>query len=160
SATEIAHALESMLAAAAEWQRLDRRADLLWSRRQLDDAHELGELTAQEQAFVAMSNRRWRRQRWRRGTALVALLLGARAIWAGVQIGASRAHDRDIAARIAAAEQLRGRADVLPIRSGRAASHSDCRSTAKRSRVSFCSAASPMAWRLAASTSRPWHRQA
>ncbi|TMQ17342.1 MAG: hypothetical protein E6J91_10280 [Deltaproteobacteria bacterium] len=104
---------QRLVAAAAEWQRCDRRGDLLWNRRQLEEARDLPELTAHERAFVAASHRGWRRQRARRVAAVLALPVIALAIWAAVRIAAVRAHEREIAARVAAAEQLRRRADTL-----------------------------------------------
>ena len=98
------HALrDRLLAAAAEWHRLDRPGDLLWTRRQLDQVRGLAELTGQEQAFVAASRRRARRQRGLRLAAIAALPVIALAIWAGVRIEAERARDREIAPRMAAA---------------------------------------------------------
>lgn len=108
------HAVRNrLLASAAEWQRLDRRSDLLWSRTQLDEARELTELAPLEHAFLARSRRQLRRRRALRIAAIVALPLIAVAIWVGVRIDAARQRDQVIADRVEAATTHRVRADVL-----------------------------------------------
>jgi formylglycine-generating enzyme required for sulfatase activity len=108
-----------LLASASEWQRLDRPGDLLWNRRQLDEAQYLADLTATEQAFVTASLRRSRWHRLLRIAAIVALPVIALAVWTGIRLEAARERDREVEARMTAATHLRQRADAL---SGEAAS--------------------------------------
>ncbi len=108
------HAMRNrLLARAAEWQRLERRGDLLWSRSQLDEARDLADLTAVEHEFIAMSRRQLRRRRATRIASIAALPMIALAIWIGLRIDAARRRDRAIDARVQAASAHRARADAL-----------------------------------------------
>ena len=111
------HAARNRLqAGAAEWQRLERRADLLWTRRQLDEVRELDELddlTANERAFVEASRRRNRRRRLSRVAAIAALPLIALAIYLGVRFEAARTRARDVDERLADAATHQAAADRL-----------------------------------------------
>jgi eukaryotic-like serine/threonine-protein kinase len=99
------HAARNRLqASAAEWQRLDRRDDLVWTRRQLDELRALDGLTAVERAFVAASRRRERRRRLARVAAIAAVPLVALAIFGGVRFEAARARGAAVAARLATAK--------------------------------------------------------
>jgi eukaryotic-like serine/threonine-protein kinase len=62
-------------AAAAEWERLQRPAELLWRGAQLDEGERLPAtlVGAHEREFLARSRRAWRRSRRRRTALLVAL---------------------------------------------------------------------------------------
>jgi eukaryotic-like serine/threonine-protein kinase len=102
---------DRLTASAAEWQRLDRRPELLWSRRQLDEAHGLTELHAQERAFVVASRRRLRRQKLARIAAIAALPILALAIWMGLELDAARRRDAAVARRVAAATAHQASAD-------------------------------------------------
>lgn len=107
------HAAHNRLrAAAAEWRRLGRRADLLWTRRQLAELHAVTP-TPDERAFVAASRRHLRRRRLARIAAFAAAPLVALAIFAGVRLEAARARDQAVAARSWAAAGLELVADVL-----------------------------------------------
>jgi serine/threonine protein kinase/formylglycine-generating enzyme required for sulfatase activity len=88
-----------LIASAAEWDRLDRKPDLLWSRRQLDEVSAT-ELTAKELAFIGASRALARRRRAIRIAALAAVPMIAIAIYAGVRFEAARRRDRAIAARV------------------------------------------------------------
>ena len=111
------HAARNRLqAGAAEWRRLERRADLLWTRRQLDEVRELDEpddLTATERAFVEASRRRNRRRRLARAAAIAALPLIAIAIYLGVKFEAARTRAQDVAARLEDAAAHQATADRL-----------------------------------------------
>jgi formylglycine-generating enzyme required for sulfatase activity len=88
-----------LTAAAAEWQRLERRPDLLWTRRQLDEVHALDELTAGERGFVDASRRLVRRRRLARIAAIAAVSVVALAI-AAVRLDSARARVRAFAALV------------------------------------------------------------
>jgi serine/threonine protein kinase/formylglycine-generating enzyme required for sulfatase activity len=113
------HAAHNRLrAAAAEWRRLDRRPDQLWTRRQLDEIRDLDPLTPDERGFVAASRRRLRRTRLARLAALAAAPLVALAIFAGVRLEAARTRARAVAARSWSAAAAKVAADVLAARAG------------------------------------------
>ncbi|MGE3769293.1 MAG: protein kinase, partial [Kofleriaceae bacterium] len=78
-------------AAATEWQRLDRRAELLWTKRQLAELHALEHPTAAETAFVEASRRRARRQL----LARIAVVVAVPAIAIGVVFLVRQAADRE-----------------------------------------------------------------
>ena len=108
------HAIRSrLLGSATEWQRLDRRADLLWNDRQLAELVERRGLAAHEHAFVAAAQRRARWRRAARVAALLAVPLLALAIWVGVERTAQRARARDVAARAGIALWARHVGDAL-----------------------------------------------
>jgi formylglycine-generating enzyme required for sulfatase activity/predicted Ser/Thr protein kinase len=98
--------------AAAEWERLARPPEALYTRRQLAETARLdrGELGPREQAFVAQSQKVARRRTLRRFSAIAGLptlvLLGLGAVWTR----ARRELDTAILARTAEAERLMTRA--------------------------------------------------
>jgi len=92
-----------LLASAAEWRRLDRRPDLLWTRRQLDELRALDALTTDERAFITASRRRERRRRLSRLAAIAAAPLIAPAIFGGVRFAAARSQAAAVAQRLAGA---------------------------------------------------------
>jgi serine/threonine protein kinase/formylglycine-generating enzyme required for sulfatase activity len=71
-------------AASAEWERLGRAEELLWRRRQLDEARDLtvNTLGPREQDFLGTSRRAVRRQRLQLGAAVLLLVLGVGALTA------------------------------------------------------------------------------
>src|SRR5439155_14141589 len=79
------HRLE---ASAAEWQRLGRRRDLLWSGRQLAEleARVLEGLAPRERGFVDESRRARRTARWLRRGALAAVVVAVGGAWIGAEL--------------------------------------------------------------------------
>jgi eukaryotic-like serine/threonine-protein kinase len=106
--------------AAAEWQRLDRSRDQLWTRAQLAEADRVPDelLRELERAFLVESRRRVVRQIWRRRAAIAAVPLLIGAGYAGFRIQESRR-----VARVVSAEMTRGREhlEVARIAAARAA---------------------------------------
>jgi eukaryotic-like serine/threonine-protein kinase len=96
-----------LVASAGEWQRLERKPDLLWSRRQLDELRSLDDLNPTEGAFITASQAQLRRRRIARIAAIVAVPLVATAIYTAVRFEAARRRDREVAARIAVATEQR-----------------------------------------------------
>jgi serine/threonine protein kinase/formylglycine-generating enzyme required for sulfatase activity len=101
-------ARDRLIGASAEWRRLGRRPDLLWSRRQLGEVARLDDLGAAEAEFLAASRRLLRRQRAIRAALIVgvpALVIATAAFVRGQAVAArERAVDRH---RDAAAERRR-----------------------------------------------------
>ncbi len=94
--------------AAAEWERLGRRPEALWSRVQLD---ELGAMSAtapgaREQAFIAASRKVLRRRRMGRMVAVLGLPAVALAIYGGVELHAGIALGREIDQRLGEATKI------------------------------------------------------
>ena len=83
---------ERVAHAAAEWQRLGRSRDQLWTRGQLAEAERVPDvaLSELERAFLVESRRRVRRQIWLRRAAIAAVPLLIGAGYAGFQIQESR----------------------------------------------------------------------
>ncbi|MBL9019426.1 MAG: protein kinase [Myxococcales bacterium] len=102
-----------LIASAAEWHRLGRRSELLWSRRQLDETREVADLTQNEEDFLRASRRHLRRRRLGRIAAVAALPVLALAIWAGLRLDAAARRDRAVAERVATAADHRTRADAF-----------------------------------------------
>ncbi|MEJ7597237.1 MAG: bifunctional serine/threonine-protein kinase/formylglycine-generating enzyme family protein [Kofleriaceae bacterium] len=102
-----------LVASATEWERLGKRDDLLWTRRQLDEIYEVEGLSAKEHAFVAASRRRLRKRWLARAAAIAAVPLIALAIFVGVRFDGARTRDREVAQRIAVATTHRVEADRL-----------------------------------------------
>ncbi|HEU5060357.1 MAG TPA: serine/threonine-protein kinase, partial [Kofleriaceae bacterium] len=77
---------ERLRVASAEWDRLGRRAELLWSEPQLREVDGLveGELDELSRAFVARSRRALRRRRRLRQGVVVLLLAAVAATWGAV----------------------------------------------------------------------------
>ncbi|MGK3961493.1 SUMF1/EgtB/PvdO family nonheme iron enzyme [Sorangium sp. So ce118] len=98
----VAHRLER---AAAEWQRLGRAAEALWSDRQLGEARGLdpAALGPREAAFLAASRRAALRRRLGRWAAVLAIPLVAGVGVSLARLGAARSLDRSVAAHTAAA---------------------------------------------------------
>jgi serine/threonine protein kinase/formylglycine-generating enzyme required for sulfatase activity len=101
-------ARDRLIGASAEWRRLGRRPDLLWSRRQLDEVARLDDVGAAEAEFLAASRRLLRRQRLLRAALIVgvpALVIATAAVVRGQAVAArERAVERH---RAAAAERRR-----------------------------------------------------
>jgi eukaryotic-like serine/threonine-protein kinase len=100
-----------LIASAAEWQRLGRPVDLLWTRRQVDELDGVDQPTANERAFLAASRGVLRRRRATRIATLAAVPLAALAIWFAIRFEAARRRDREIARHAGAAAVLQRAAD-------------------------------------------------
>ncbi|WP_437629862.1 nSTAND1 domain-containing NTPase [Sorangium sp. So ce854] len=98
----VAHRLER---AAAEWDRLGRAAEALWSARQLGEARAVdpAALGPREAAFLSASRRAALRRRLGRWAAALAIPLVAGLGVALARAEAARAVDRSVAAHAAAA---------------------------------------------------------
>ncbi|WP_437874494.1 nSTAND1 domain-containing NTPase [Sorangium sp. So ce513] len=98
----VAHRLER---AAAEWDRLGRAAEALWSERQLGEARAVDPtaLGPREAAFLSASRRAALRRRLGRWAAALAIPLIAGLGVALARAEAARAVDRSVAAHAAAA---------------------------------------------------------
>jgi formylglycine-generating enzyme required for sulfatase activity len=97
--------------AAGEWERQGRRADALWTARQLADANkvETSVLTARELAFVSAARRRVRRRRIALWAAILAVpaLLGAGLFLVRFQRDARRRDEIDAARTVAADARIK-----------------------------------------------------
>lgn len=109
-----------LIASATEWRRLGRKADLLWSRRQLDEVLDLTELAEGEREFVRASQRVLRRRRIARLGAIAAVPLIAAGVLAAVRFEASRRRDHAVGERVTAAEAHEARAHQLAEEAARA----------------------------------------
>ncbi|MFY0568082.1 protein kinase domain-containing protein [Archangium lansingense] len=91
--------------AGAEWERLGRATDLLWRKRQLNEARTLEPTTlgAHEQEFLRASRHAVRRQQLRRWSAAILLLLMMGALYGGPRLQAHLETQRFISARMATA---------------------------------------------------------
>ncbi len=99
---------ERLEVAAADWERLGRRPEALWTGRRLEELTRLDEaaLSPRERAFAATSRAADRRRRWSRRLLLVAaptLLFGT---ILGVQAWNRHAAEQRAAAAVAEAERL------------------------------------------------------
>lgn len=117
-------ARERLTAAAAEWERLERSRDALFSERQLGEAAILdrAELGAREAAFLDASRRALRRRRIARRALIIGLPLLAVLLYAGLRIQTAAALDARVAARIEdarafSADAARRDAEVEALRS-------------------------------------------
>lgn len=103
-------------AAGAEWERLGRAGEVLWSTRHLDEVRPLDPeaLGPRERAFLAASRRAVRRRRALGVLSVFAMPLLVGAIYGGVRLQAHRASERFIAGLVgtaqAAADEARGHA--------------------------------------------------
>lgn len=116
-------ARERLTAAAAEWERLGRSRDALFSGRQLGEAAilEREELGAREAAFLDASRRALRRRRIARRALIIGLPLLAVLLYAGLRIQTAAALDARVAAgmedaRAFSADAARGDAEVEALR--------------------------------------------
>jgi serine/threonine protein kinase/formylglycine-generating enzyme required for sulfatase activity len=109
---------ERLRTAAAEWDRLDRPADLLWTAPQLQEVAALDEVDERGGAFLAASRRTLARRRLRR-QGLIALVLAAIALtYFLVKRQTERETDRQVATRLARATELLDRARAGARRAG------------------------------------------
>jgi serine/threonine protein kinase/formylglycine-generating enzyme required for sulfatase activity len=92
-------------AAADEWHRLGRRGDLLWARAQLREAAGLDDLAERDRSFLAASARAARRRRVAAIAVAISIPVVAIATWVGFGIADRAARDREVAARVAAADR-------------------------------------------------------
>ncbi|HEY8207137.1 MAG TPA: SUMF1/EgtB/PvdO family nonheme iron enzyme [Myxococcaceae bacterium] len=99
--------------ACAEWERLGRPREQLWSRRQLAEAAGLDEeaLGSQERAFLRTSRRAAGRRRLLVAAAALAVPLTAGAVYGGLQLRAWQEREREVARVLQSAEaaMTRGR---------------------------------------------------
>ena len=96
---------ERLALACAEWQRLGRRADATWRGPRLAEALALDptNLTPNERAFVAASQRATRARTWRLRAAVVGTIGLAVAVYAAQRYHAAHRLDDAVAAELAAA---------------------------------------------------------
>ncbi|MBI5544927.1 MAG: protein kinase [Deltaproteobacteria bacterium] len=99
---------ERLFQAIAEWERMARRREGLWSTRQLAEISILDphELTARERAFIDASHKAMRARRTWRTVLLVGGVLAAAGTYGGIRLEAKLALDRKVAAAVAGAEQV------------------------------------------------------
>jgi formylglycine-generating enzyme required for sulfatase activity len=85
--------------AVADWDRLGRAKDSLWSTRRIADLAIISpdDLTEHESAFVHASRRAVARKRWLRGGIAVAIPLAIISLYVGARLVARRDLDRHIA---------------------------------------------------------------
>ncbi|HEX3475477.1 MAG TPA: bifunctional serine/threonine-protein kinase/formylglycine-generating enzyme family protein [Kofleriaceae bacterium] len=113
SETAEAAAVRARLAAAvAEWNRLGRGKDLLWSERRLADLAALSdkELTPDATRFVAASRRAMRQRRFRRRGVAIAVPIVLASLYVGARVVARRDLDQHIAASVGDADRALARA--------------------------------------------------
>ena len=104
-----------LAAGAAEWHRLGRRDELLWSRHQLDEVGDVDEPSPKVREFLTASRRRLRRRRIGRVAAILAVPLVALAMFAAVRLDAARTRWRAVSARVAASATHKAHADQLVV---------------------------------------------
>jgi serine/threonine protein kinase/formylglycine-generating enzyme required for sulfatase activity/cell division protein FtsB len=111
--TESRAVLHRLEVAAAEWERLGRAREALWSARQLAEADALRgiEIAAREGAFLEESRRAVRRRRLRRNVAIVSVPVVLTLLYGVVQVTAHRNVLRRVAVHVDAAKTLRAEAD-------------------------------------------------
>ncbi|HEU5058923.1 MAG TPA: bifunctional serine/threonine-protein kinase/formylglycine-generating enzyme family protein [Kofleriaceae bacterium] len=100
--------LDRARAAAAEWRRLSRPAELLWSAPQLQEITQAQEesLDAETRAFLTSSRRLIRRRRLRRRLLAVAAAAAVLATYGVIKLVAARDTDRAIATRLSRSVKL------------------------------------------------------
>jgi formylglycine-generating enzyme required for sulfatase activity len=98
--------------AAAEWQRLGRKREALWQRRQLAEASlvDLASLGPREREFLQRSRTAVRLRRVAVILAVLALPLTAAGAYGGNQWMAHRMRDREISERVSEADAILRRA--------------------------------------------------
>jgi serine/threonine protein kinase/formylglycine-generating enzyme required for sulfatase activity len=97
--------------AAAEWERLGRAPEALWSARQLAEAAALaGDLAPAEAAFLDASRRAARRRRLWRAALVLFLPLSLLAVVSGSRLHERRLRDRRVAAHLQEADRALGAA--------------------------------------------------
>lgn len=96
-------------AAAAEWERLGRSREELWSARQIAEAAavDLGELGVRDAEFLRASKRAVRRSRVMRTLAIATAPLVFGLFYGAAKIGAGREQARRVGAYVTDAEALR-----------------------------------------------------
>lgn len=103
-------ARQRLARAAAEWERLGRLKEALWSGRRLQEVQAADDLEPREQRFVEASRRVERRRfiaRWVAVAVLPLVFLGG---WAGLRIQAQRRLLAQVGRHVAAAEASLGQA--------------------------------------------------
>jgi eukaryotic-like serine/threonine-protein kinase len=117
---------ERLARAAAEWQRLGRPREGLWTARQLSEADKLDTLSAREQEFVDLSRRTIARSRIVRWSLVAGVVLALAAVYAGVRISdqkqrARRVDEQLVTARsaLAQARKLVAELDALRVQAFR-----------------------------------------
>jgi formylglycine-generating enzyme required for sulfatase activity len=91
---------ERVGAAAANWERLGRPREVLWSGTQLAEAARLpaDDLPERDARFLELSHLAVRRRRWGRRAAIAAIPLLALAVYAAITIRSDQARQRTLAA--------------------------------------------------------------
>jgi formylglycine-generating enzyme required for sulfatase activity len=109
--------------AAAEWERMGKAREALWTDRRLTEADLLADetLPPREARFLEQSQRARRRRRLLRVAAILALPLTSLAVWGSIRLSSSRELNQRIAARLHEADALldrarRGNAEVEQLR--------------------------------------------
>jgi formylglycine-generating enzyme required for sulfatase activity len=92
--------------AAASWRRGERRADLLWSRRQLREVERLDDVGEGERAFLVASRRQVVRGWWRRAILLAAIPIVAFTTAVVLRARARAEDDRAVAAHVRESDAL------------------------------------------------------
>lgn len=95
-----------LTASAAEWERLGRSREALWSARQLSEAEivDARDIAPREAAFLAASRRAIRRRRGLLGAVVVGLPLAAIALYGAARIEAARDLDRRVSDQLTEGE--------------------------------------------------------
>jgi formylglycine-generating enzyme required for sulfatase activity len=104
---------ERLARAAAEWQRLGRPREGLWSARQLAEAEKLDSLSAREQEFVDLSRRTIARSRIVRWTLAVGVVLALAGVYVAVRISDQNERARRVDEQLADARGALVRAGRL-----------------------------------------------
>jgi formylglycine-generating enzyme required for sulfatase activity len=109
--------------AAAEWERMGKAREALWTDRRLIEADLLADetLPPREAGFLEQSRRARRRRRLLRVGAILALPLTSLVVWGSIRLSSSRELNQRIAARLHEADALldggrRGNAEVEQLR--------------------------------------------
>ncbi|WP_245814656.1 bifunctional serine/threonine-protein kinase/formylglycine-generating enzyme family protein [Cystobacter ferrugineus] len=94
-------------AASAEWERLSRPREALWSQLQLDEARPLDPSTlgVRERVFLLASSRVARLQRWGRRLSLLLVLLAPAVIYGALRLQEYLADVRFVSARLQEARE-------------------------------------------------------
>ncbi len=90
--------------AAAEWERLGRSSEALWSGRRLRETERLADMYGLEAAFLVASLHAVRQRRWSRALILLTGPLVLLVFFVGARLNQRRELDRLIAARLGQAQ--------------------------------------------------------
>ncbi|MCG8423258.1 MAG: protein kinase [Proteobacteria bacterium] len=95
-------------ASAAEWERLGRSPEVLWSQRQVEEAEgvDRSALAGRERAFLTASERGLKRRRSVRNALLLGMPLFLLALYGAVQFKAASDLDQHVAAQVAKGREI------------------------------------------------------